>query len=317
MVDVPSTGRRPKIPGYGTFPWPFAKSGYDYQEVARGAQRAIETALTLGYRHLDTAFTYRNQDQVGAAIRAAGILREEIYLTSKLHHNNNNYREAREKIREAIKLIWGKQASDSNAYLNAFLLHYPGVGRPLGAWKALQEARQEGLVRHIGVSNFEIWHIEKLKKGAGEYPEINQIEFHPWIYPEQAKLLEYCHAKGIAVEGYSPLAQGQALMDPVIVKLAAVHKTTPARVVLKWCMQHGVKPIFGSRNLEHLRTNAESYIFTLSADDMQVLDGLGVSHPIRVAEQWHWNPKTAPFGGPVPGLSWRSRLRRMWIGWRV
>jgi len=244
------------MPGYGTFPWPHVTPEKDYQTVAREMQTTIENALTLGYRHIDTAFTYRNQDLVGAAVEVVGICRKDLFVTSKLHPNNNSYKDAREKIKEAIHLIWGKSPSANNAYLDAFLLHYPGKGRPLEAWKALQEARDSAIVRHIGVSNFEIWQLEKLKKRSGEFPGINQIEFHPWIFHEQVELLRYCHERGIAVEGYSPLAQGIARGDTTLKEIAFNYNTTPARIALKWCMQHGVRPIVGSRNVDHLRKNA-------------------------------------------------------------
>jgi methylglyoxal/glyoxal reductase len=294
--EFPASWFQPAMPGFGTFPWPHVKAEQDYETVARTMQRTIEDALSIGYRHLDTAFTYRNQDLVGAAIRAVGVPRKDIFVTSKLHQNNNNYHDAISKISEALHLIWGQMFAAGDRYLDAFLLHYPGKGHPADAWKALQEARDNGLVRHIGVSNFEIWHIEILKKKSGEYPELNQIEFHPWIYKDQKELLEYCQEHDIAVEGYSPLAQGIALQNPMLQNFAKEYQTTPARILLKWCLQHRVKPIVGSRNSEHLRSNAECYKFNLSDCQMEELDRLGASTPLHIAKQWQWDPKTAAFG---------------------
>lgn len=176
----------------------------------------------------------------------------------------------------------------------------------------MQEVRYKGLVKHIGVSNFEIWHLEKVRENSGEFPEVNQIEFHPWIYKEQAETLKYCHANRIRIEGYSPLAQGYGVRDSKIKRLAEIYETTSARVILKWCMQHNVLPIVGSRDPQHLKSNAEPYNFELSDSEMKLIDNLASEHPIRVAELWNWNSKTASLGGPLPkDPSWRSKLRRL------
>lgn len=302
--EFPGSWIEPETPAYGTFPYPF-------QTTLNSSFNALIEAFKAGYRHIDTAFTYNNQNEIGTAAKEAGLQRKTLFIASKLHAYNNSYEEALEKIKEAIQLIWGKNAPAPEAYLDSFLLHYPGTGDPGSAWKALLEARKKGWVRHIGVSNFEIWHLKKIKEISGQYPEVNQIEFHPWIYSDQVEVLEFCHDKEIAIEGYSPLAQGKRINDPLITQLASNHQTTPARIILKWCMQHGVLPVVGSRNPEHIRANAEPYTFSLSADEIQSLNRLGISHPIRVAEQWHWNSKTAPFGGPVPGHPRQSLLRKL------
>jgi len=315
-LEFPASWFKPTAPGFGTFPWPHVTQEQDYETVARAMQSTIEDALKIGYRHLDSAFTYRNQDLIGAAIKAVGVLREDVFLTSKLHPNNNNYQDARAKIKEAIQLIWSNADTLDERYLDAFLLHYPGKGQPIKAWRALQESRDNGIVRHIGVSNFEIMHIEALKKKSGDYPEINQIEFHPWNYPEQEELLRYCLEHSIAVEGYSPLAQGLALKDHVLLEIANVHKTTSARILLKWCMQHGVRPIVGSMNSEHLRSNAEYYDFELSECEMQELNAFGSKRPLHISQQWHWNPKKAPLGDAFwkrySAREMMVSLRKMW-----
>ena len=302
MIDrlqFPLSWHNPVMPGYGTFPAPFASSALHYREAARCSQSYVEEALAIGYRHLDTAFSYQNQDLVGGAIKVRGIARQEVFVTSKLHPNNNNYRAASSKIREAIQLIWGKDASESDHYLDAFLLHYPGFRNPVSAWEALIDARKQGLVRHVGVSNFEIRHLEKLREATGELPAINQIEFHPYLYVEQKELLEFCRRQDIAVEGYSPLAEGQVLDDPVLRTIAENHETSPARIALKWCMQHGVRPIVGTRNRDHMQMNAEPYTFTLSDLQMLLIDSLGSAKTVRVSLKWDWNPKSAPLGGSI------------------
>jgi diketogulonate reductase-like aldo/keto reductase len=313
-LQFPASWHGSLMPGYGTFPAPFARTALDYRQAARCSQSYIEDALAIGYRHLDTAFTYQNQDLVGAAIKVRGIARQEVFVTSKLHPNNNDYRAASLKIREAIQLIWGQDSSESDRYLDAFLLHYPGLRNPIEAWKALIDARKQGLVRHVGVSNFEIRHLEKLREATGEYPAINQIELHPYIYPEQKELLEFCRRQDIAVEGYSPLAEGQVLDDPVLRTVAESHETSPARIALRWCMQHGVRPIVGTRNRAHMQMNAEPYTFSLSDYQVLLIDSLGNTKTVRVSLQWDWNPKNAPLGCSDFSSSLRQFLHRVLRG---
>ncbi len=293
------------MPAYGTYPAPFVNPQKNYRQTARTAQKPIEEALACGYRHIDTAYTYHNQDLVGAAIRAVGIGREDIFVTSKLHPDANSYSVGLWKIKEAIRLIFGSKPVPSEAYLDCFLIHFPGRGNPLGAWDALRKARDHGLVRHIGVSNFEIGHLEQLRHHCGEYPELNQIEFHPFIYNQQRDLLQFCREKRIAVEGYSPLAQGMAIQNPTTCRIAKTREETPARTVLQWSMQHRVLPIVGSRNHANIQANAAPYGFALTEDQMADLDSLSGSNPARVSLRWNWDPTTAPLGNS----DWRSSLR--------
>jgi diketogulonate reductase-like aldo/keto reductase len=296
-VVFPDSWNCPTVPGYGLFPGPFVSETLSYAQVARGFQCHIEQALAIGYRHIDTAFTYRNQDLIGVALKARGIARREVFVTSKLHPNNNAYRDARSKIEEALRLIWGDGFAESERYLDAFLLHYPGIGDPLEAWKALLETQERGLVRHLGVSNFEGRHLEKVFQKTGRWPEINQIELHPYLYHEQRELIQFCKDRGIALEGYCPLAQGKVVNDPRLRTIADRHGTTPARVALRWCMQHGVRPIVGTRDQSHMEANARPYTFTLSEEEMLRIDSLGAGSPTRLSLQWGWNSKTAPLGG--------------------
>lgn len=299
QIEFPASWNTPHIPAYGTFPWPFVNRDDDFPGKTPADKEGIAHALSSGYRHIDTAFTYGNQNLIGKAVSDAAISRKDIHVTSKLHPYNNFYHDAKLKIKEAVHLIWG--AETENSYLDCFMIHYPGVGRPLSAWKAIEEARECGLIKHAGVSNFEIRHLEVIKNATGEFPEVNQIEFHPWIYSRQAELVEYCHINNIAIEGYSPLAQGKDLKNPVIAAIAEHHKTTPARIILKWCIQHGAKPVVGSRNQENIKMNAMPYDFILSENDMRNIDNICTDNIIRVSEQWNWNPSKSGFGGSVPG----------------
>lgn len=304
-IKFPDSWAAPAMPAYGTYPAPFVSRQNSYRKVARASQKSVEEALLCGYRHIDTAYTYHNQDLVGAAIRAAGVARSDVFVTSKLHPDANSYSVGLWKIKEAIRLIFGSNPASPEAYLDCFLVHFPGRGNPLGAWDALRKARDMGQVRHIGVSNFEIRHLKRLRDYCGEYPEVNQIEFHPLIYCGQKDLLQFCTEKGIAVEGYSPLAQTLALQNPTVHRIAEIHHETPARIVLQWSMQHAVLPIVGSRNQAHLHANAAPYHFTLAEEEMTKLDSLGETGPARVSLRWNWDPTKAPLGKS----GWRSSLR--------
>jgi diketogulonate reductase-like aldo/keto reductase len=308
-LQFPRSWQNPGMPGYGTFPAPFV-STLGYEKAARLAQEAVEQALVCGYRHLDTAFAYRNQDLVGAAVRAQGLGRSEVFVTSKLHPYNNTHAEALDRINEAVRVVWGEGGAGTQRYMDAFLIHYPGFGDPVAAWKGVLEARTQGSVKHAGVSNFEIGHVEKLHAGSGQYPEINQIELHPYIYREQTELIAFCQTKGIALEGYCPLAEGEVLEDPELRTIAQMRKTSVASVALRWCMQHGVRPIVGTRNASHIEANAEAGAVQLSQEEMARIDRLSSSKTVRVSLRWHWNPKTAPLGGPIPNGKLQTLLRR-------
>jgi len=216
LLKFPPSWKNPSIPAFGTFPWPFKQKVDNNGSSIISDMESITCALAHGYRHIDTAFTYGNQQLIGKAVLNANLPREDLYVTSKLHIYNNFYKDAKQKIKEAINLIWGNSHHSNMNYLDCFMIHYPGVGRPLSAWQAIIEAQKNGLIKHAGVSNFEIKHLEIIKNATGRFPEVNQIEYHPWIYKEQSELVKFCHEHGIAVEGYSPLAQGKDLNNGVI-----------------------------------------------------------------------------------------------------
>jgi diketogulonate reductase-like aldo/keto reductase len=310
-LQFPASWRQPSGPGYGTFPFPFVVGALTYAAAARGAQQYVEQALCLGYRHIDTAFSYRNQDLLGAAVRAVGLPRQQVFVTSKLHPSDNSHDGALLKIQEAIRLIWNTPPLESGGYLDAFLLHYPGLRDPVAAWRALLEARAQGWIKHAGVSNFEVRYLEALRASSGQYPELNQIEFHPHLYAEQKDLLSFCRSNGIAVEAYSPLAEGAVLEDAEVRATAEAHRTSAARVALRWCMQHGARPIVGTRNPSHLKANAEPYAFTLNPDEMARLDSLSLKKITRVSLKWNWNPRTAPLGSSTLKRAANAWIRRL------
>lgn len=281
LVEFPASWRNPESPGYGTYPGP-----YNYQGVERYAE-AVAKALSLGYRHIDTAQTYGNEGYIRKAIRASRVPRDAIFLTSKLLPRRNSYWGALEGIiKSTIKL---------RTTPDMYLIHYPGAGRAIEAWQGLIEARAKGLCRHIGVSNFEQHHLATLLEKTGETPAVNQIEFHPYLWSERlSDLVDFCRQHAIGVEGYSPLAQcrGGLLQKPVVLEIAENHNTTPARVILKWCMQHGVRPIAGSLSEKHIAENFGPYDFVLTEQEMLWIDALGALQD-RVSLLWGWDPPTA------------------------
>ena len=284
------------MPGYGTFPAPFASTALNYRQAARSSQSHVEEALAIGYRHLDTAFTYQNQDLVGAAIKARGIPRQEIFVTSKLHPNNNDYHAASSKIREAIQLIWGKDASESDHYLDAFLLHYPGLRNPIEAWKALIDARKQGLVRHAGVSNFEIGTWKNCARQPANTPPSIKLNFIPTFMLSKRSCWNFAGGGTLRLKVTRHWLKDRYWRIRALQTIAVEHGTSPARIVLRWCMQHGVRPIVGTRNRAHMQMNAEPYTFSLSDNQMLLIDSLGNTKTVRVSLKWDWNPKKRAAG---------------------
>lgn len=294
--DFPLSWLAPQTPAYGTFPWPFRSRQQSPAESESAAEIAMAWALNAGYRHFDTAFTYKNQHCLGRAIRRSNISRNDVFVTSKLHPNDNSNEGATTRITEAIETIFGKANEHELQYLDAFLIHYPGTGDPIGAWRALIDAQESGQVRYIGVSNFEVRHLERLAIETRRMPQINQIEFHPWIAAAQMATVEFCRNSSIALEGHSPLAEGIAVHDSDISAIAKRNRTTPARIALQWCMQHGLRPIVGSRSRQHISENVLPYEFSLSSAEMSLLDRKGHSMPVRLSQQWHWSPHICELG---------------------
>lgn len=282
-IHFPASWRSPQTPGYGTYPGP-----YEYQGIDRYLQ-TVKTALLAGFRHIDTAQTYDNEQYVGQAIRASGIARDEIFLTSKVEPSLNSYEGALSGIQASVSALQTQP--------DMYLLHYPGEGDPCGAWKGLLQAKAQGLCKHVGVSNCEITHLQILRKETGAYPALNQIEFHPLIYSHKlSELVKFCRGAGIAVEGYCPLAQGKRgiLTDPNIQTIARRHGCSPARVLLKWSMQHGVRPIVGTLNPTHIVKDFGSYSFTLTSEEMATINALGTAQ-VRASLDWDRDPTQGTF----------------------
>jgi len=225
---------------------------------------AVKSALSLGYRHIDTAAIYGNEADVGTAIKESGVSRSDIFLVTKLWNADQGYDTALRAIDVSLK----KLGTD---YVDMYLIHFPVSGKRNESWKALEKIKAEGKAKSIGVSNFMVPHLEELLKETGTVPAMNQVEYHPFL--QDTKLKEYCIQKGILLEAYSPLAHGQKLEDSRITKLASQYKKSNAQILIRWSLQAGHVVIPKSKNPERIRENADVYDFVLSDADMKEIAG--------------------------------------------
>jgi 2,5-diketo-D-gluconate reductase A len=237
----------------------------DPAETAEAVQRALE----VGYRHIDTAEMYRNEAGVGEGIRNSGVSREEIYVTSKL---NNGYHEP-DDARSAFEQTLAELGFD---HVDLFLIHWPLPtlydGDFVSTWKVLEEFKADGRARSIGVSNFQVEHLERLAAEADVVPAVNQIELHPYFLNGEVKAYDEEH--GIGTEAWSPIAQGGVLDDEVITGIADRVGRTPAQVVLRWHIQHGNIVFPKSTTPSRIEENFALFDFALDQDDIEAIDGL-------------------------------------------
>ncbi|MDQ0260939.1 aldo/keto reductase [Sinomonas atrocyanea] len=236
-----------------------------FQVPPEETQRVVEEALEAGYRHIDTAAAYRNEAGVGAAIAAAGIPREELFITTKLRNGDQGRaREAFEDSRSALGLD----------YLDLYLIHWPVPSQDLytTAWGQLEEVYAQGLARAVGVSNFLPEHLDRLLGEATVTPALNQIELHPTF--QQRALADLCRSRGIAVEAYSPLGQGADLDAQAVRDAAAAHGATPAQAVLAWHLAQGTIVIPKTATRERMAENLAAAALTLTSAEVEAITGL-------------------------------------------
>jgi 2,5-diketo-D-gluconate reductase A len=244
-----------------------------FQVRPEDTQQAVEEALEVGYRHIDTAAAYRNERGVGAAIAASGIPRDEIFVTTKLWNSHQGY----ESALGAFKKTLDRLGLD---HVDLYLIHWPvpTEGRALDTWRAFERVHDEGRSRTIGVSNFRIEDLEQLEQQAFIQPTVNQIELHPHF--PQAELREWHEEHAIATESWSPLAQGELLVNETIASVAARHARTPAQVILRWHLQLGNVVIPKSVTPARIRENFELFDFELSEEDITEIAALDVGQRI-------------------------------------
>jgi diketogulonate reductase-like aldo/keto reductase len=259
--------------------------GLGVWQTPEGAEveRAVQAALEAGYRLIDTAAIYGNEVGVGKAIKASGLPREEIFVTTKLWNANHAYEDALQAFDESLRKL-------DCGYIDLYLIHWPlpMEGKFTEAWRALETLYTKERVRAIGVSNFKPHHLEELLRGAETVPAVNQIELHPFLQQQETRT--YCGEHGIAVESYSPLMQaGEALEHPVIADLARTYGKTPAQVILRWHVQSGFIVIPKSVKPERIQENIDLFDFELSPNDMRAIDGMNRDQRIGA------DPDTADF----------------------
>lgn len=251
-----------------------------YRAEAGGeAKRAAKWALELGYRHVDTARVYRNEEDVGEAIRESGVPREEIFVTTKLWNDDHGYDQAIRACEESLQRL-------GLDYVDLYLIHWPVEEKRHDSWRALIELKRRGLCRSIGVSNYTVRHLQELLDRSDVTPAVNQVEFHPFL--SQRDLLAFCREKGITLEAYSPLTKGRRLDDPRLAEIARKHGKTPAQILIRWVIEQEVVVIPKSTRRERIAENANVFDFSLDADDRRVLDAM--NEDARVA----WDPTTVP-----------------------
>jgi 2,5-diketo-D-gluconate reductase A len=231
--------------------------------------QAVSRALEVGYRHIDTAEMYGNEKGVGEAIRASGLDRADVYVTSKLNNGFHRPDDARRAFARTLEAL-------GFDHVDLFLIHWPLPtlydGDYVSTWKTLEEFKADGRARSIGVSNFQVAHLERLAAETETTPAVNQIELHPYFLNEEVRA--YGESRGIATEAWSPIAQGQVLVDPAVVEVAERVGRTPAQVVLRWHLQRGSIVFPKSTTPSRIRENFELFDFELAPADMDALTSL-------------------------------------------
>ncbi|HLR39351.1 MAG TPA: aldo/keto reductase [Jeotgalicoccus sp.] len=265
MENVRSTyslknGLEIPVVGFGTWKTPDGDDAYN----------SVSEALKAGYRHIDTAAVYGNEESVGKAIKDSGLSREDVFVTSKVWNTERGY----DKTIAAYEASLEKLGMD---YLDLYLIHWPAIEKQNDdweelnkeSWRALMDLYKVGKVKSIGVSNFQKKHMEALKD-AEILPMVNQIEFHPgWLQEETREL---CKELGILVEAYSPNGNGKLLKDDTLLKIAEKYGKSVAQICIRWTLQHGTLPLPKSVTPEYIKENTEVFDFEISDEDMQTID---------------------------------------------
>jgi diketogulonate reductase-like aldo/keto reductase len=255
--------------------------GLGVWQAPRGSatRHAVATALRLGYRHVDTARIYGNEADVGAAVRASGLPREEVFVTTKLWNADQGYDRALHAFDESLERL-------GLGYVDLYLLHWPVAGQRLDSWRALERLHAERRARAIGVSNFLRPHLEELLGRAQVVPAVDQIELSPFL--QRRETVAFCRKHGIVVEAYSPLTRGERLEHPVVLEVARGAGRSPAQVLLRWGLQHGFVVLPKSTRAERIAENAALFDFVLGAPEMAALDAL------EEGLTTGWDPATQP-----------------------
>lgn len=229
------------------------------------AESAIITAVKAGYRLLDTASVYKNEELVGKGIAKCGVSRKDLFVTTKIWNTAQRLGDVPGHFERSLDRL-------KMDYVDLCLIHWPVPGCYLNTWKIMESFLESGRARSIGVSNFQIHHLEELAKISDIVPAVNQIECHPLCYPKQ--LIKYCQEKGIQVQAYSPLARGAYLDNDVMCVIATKYGRTPAQIGLRWAIQKGISVIPKSSKAERIISNSKIFDFEIEQEDMDIMDTL-------------------------------------------
>ena len=237
--------------------------GLGVWRVPNGPQcvNAVQWALELGYRHVDTAQAYGNEESVGRALRESGVPREEVFVTTKFHPRRDD---PAVEVEDSLRRL-------GVDYVDLYIVHWPRSG-PTWAWAGMERAHELGHARSIGVSNFSVAELEQVLAVASRPPVVNQVQFSPFEY--RRALLEECERRGVALEAYSPLGSGRHLGSDAVARIAQRLGRTPAQVLLRWCLEKGVPVIPKSTHRDRIEANARIFDFELSDEDVAELDAL-------------------------------------------
>ena len=227
--------------------------------------QAAKYALSIGYRHIDTAKLYGNEGDVGRAIMSSGIPRDEIFVTTKVWNSDQGYDKTLKAIEDSLRRL-------DLAYVDLYLIHWPVRGKIAETWKAMVRILKEGKSRAIGVSNYQIGELQETMKASDIVPAINQVEFHPFLY--QKNLLRFCENNKIHVVAYSPLTRGRRLDHKTIEMVSKKYGRTPAQILIRWSLQHGLGVIPKSSRLDRIFENSRVFDFQIVEDGMKMLDSL-------------------------------------------
>lgn len=243
----------------------------------------ILTALDAGYRLIDTAQSYGNETEVGKAINASAVPREDIFVTTKITDENQGYQLTMDSCKASLE----KLQMDA---VDLLLVHWPNIENfdlSIDTWKALINLQEQGKAKTIGVSNYTPELIQKTIDATGVIPAVNQVEFHPFLFQEE--LLIYCKEQDILIESYCPIARAERTDNPVLQRLAEKYDKSPVQVILRWHLEHGLVPIPRSTNPNHIKANTDIFDFSLTASEVSEMDALDDNYRIVDAKKGAWN----------------------------
>jgi diketogulonate reductase-like aldo/keto reductase len=254
---------------------PFFGLGLYLTRDGQEAQNAMDYAIRTGYQLFDTASIYGNEGDVGKVVRESDITREDLFITTKLWNSDHGYDKAIRAFHKSLKKM-------ELEYLDLYLIHWPVEALRKDSWRALETIYREGKCRAIGVSNYQIPHLEELLQYAEIIPAVNQVEFSPFLY--QRDLLEFCRQHKIQLESYSPLTRGKKFDHPILQKLAHKYQKTAAQILIRWNLEHDIVVIPKSSNPARISENAQVFDFAIDSPDISTLDNLNQNYRVS------WNP---------------------------